>query len=79
MSTISLRLPDSLHQEAKKEAKKDHISINQLVTTALAEKLSALKTADYLSHRAKNAPSRKLFKKIMSRAPDVIPEEKDRF
>lgn len=51
MSTISLRLPDSLHAQARALAKLDHVSINQLITTALAEKVSALLTAEYLEAR----------------------------
>ena len=42
MSTISLRLPDSLHKQVRKLAEKESVSINQLITLALAEKLSAL-------------------------------------
>ena len=79
MSTISVRLPDSLHKAAREEAKKDNVSMNQLIASALGEKLSALKTVDYLTKRAKSAPSRKQFEKIMSKIPDTIPNEIDRF
>jgi predicted HicB family RNase H-like nuclease len=41
MSTISLRLPESLHKRVRELAKAEHVSINQLITTALAEKMSA--------------------------------------
>jgi hypothetical protein len=34
-------------------AEKESVSINQLITLALAEKLSALMTEDYLEERAK--------------------------
>lgn len=54
MSTISLRLPDSLHRAARELAARDHISINQLVAVALAEKISALKTEAYLEQRAQS-------------------------
>ena len=40
MSTISLRLPGSLHESVRNLSKQDNISINQFVTTALAEKMS---------------------------------------
>ncbi len=79
MSTISLRLPDSLHEAAREEARRDHISVNQLVTTALAEKLSALGTADYLAERAKRAPSPGKFRELMEKVPDRKPERRDRF
>jgi hypothetical protein len=51
MSTISLRLPESLHRQVRELAKAENVSINQLITTALAEKLSALMTVDYLRER----------------------------
>jgi hypothetical protein len=44
MSTISVRLPESLHKKARELAKREGVSINQLVATALAEKVSALLT-----------------------------------
>ena len=53
MSTISLRLPASLHRRVRELAKKEEVSINQIITTALAEKLSALMTVEYLEERAK--------------------------
>lgn len=49
MSTISLRLPDSLHAQVRELALKENVSINQLITLALAEKLSALMTEEYLA------------------------------
>ncbi len=77
MSTISLRLPDSLHETVRELAKKDHVSINQFVATALAEKISALITGEYLASRAKRG-SRKKFEKAMSKVDDVEPDEFDR-
>jgi HicB family len=51
MGTFSLRLPESLHKQARELAKQEDISINQLISTALAEKMSALMTSDYLKDR----------------------------
>ena len=59
MSTISLRLPESLHDKARELARQENVSINQLVATALAEKLSALVTEEYLHERAKRGSRRK--------------------
>ena len=72
MSTMSLRLPDSLHVELRKLAEQEGISINQLVASAAAEKLSALKTASYLKERAK-AGNRQEFEAILARVPDIPP------
>lgn len=77
MSTISLRLPDSLHERIRKLAKKDRISINQFAASALAEKISALETEDYLSQRAKRG-SRAKFDRALSKVPDVEPENRDK-
>ena len=60
MSTISLRLPESLHEKARELAKQENVSINQLVATALAEKLSALMTVGYLQARVKRGSRKKL-------------------
>jgi len=76
MSAMSLRLPESLHQAAKELAKREGISVNQLVATALAEKLAALMTVEYLE-RAKRG-SRQKFLAAMARVPDVEPDVWDR-
>jgi hypothetical protein len=77
MSTISLRLPESLHGTARALAEKESISLNQLITLALAEKLSALLTEEYLEERARRG-SRKQFQRALNKVADVEPEEEDR-
>jgi len=81
MSTMSLRLPESLHERARELAKREGISINQLIATALAEKISALDTVEYLEERAARG-SREAFLEILSRVlpgpplpGDELPEE----
>jgi predicted HicB family RNase H-like nuclease len=46
MSTPSLRLPESLHQNVRELAEREGISINQFIATAVAEKMSALLTEE---------------------------------
>jgi len=77
MAALSLRLPESLHQAAREVAEQDGVSINQLVMTALAEKIAALKTADYLAQRAQGADESD-WDDILSLVPDVEPEALDR-
>ena len=72
MSTISLRLPNSLHNTVRDLAKKDSVSINQFITLALAEKLSALMTEDYLAKRAGRG-SKDKFDAVMAKIPDIEP------
>ena len=38
MSSLTLRLPDSLHKYLKEVAKKDGVSVNHFISTAVAEK-----------------------------------------
>lgn len=53
MSTISLRLPNSIHKRLREVAERERISINPLIATAVAEKLSALLAFDILEKRAR--------------------------
>jgi len=77
MSTISLRLPESLHKKARDLAKKENTSINQLVSSALAEKVSALMTEEYLEERATRASKAK-FVKALNKVADVKADYMDR-
>ncbi len=77
MSTLSVRLPESLHKKIKELAEKEGVSMNQFITLAVSEKMSALLTIDYLKERAENASKQK-FKNIMDQVPDVEPEEYDK-
>jgi predicted DNA-binding ribbon-helix-helix protein len=60
MRTLSVRLPKSLHEQLRKCAEREGTSINQLISSAVAEKRSALLTAEYLQERAPRG-SRKKF------------------
>jgi hypothetical protein len=77
VSTISVRLPHSLHKAVREVAKKDNISVNQLITTAVAEKLAALMTEEYLKARAKRG-TRKKFLRALDKVPNAEPDEVDR-
>jgi predicted DNA-binding ribbon-helix-helix protein len=66
MSTMSLRLPDYLHNNIREIAGNEHISVNQLVTTAIAEKVSALATEKYLNEMSAKG-SAQLFDSVMSK------------
>lgn len=76
MSTLSLRLPDSLHKQVRELAQQDGISINQFISTAVAEKLAALMTEDYLEKRARRGSREKLLA-VLAKVPDAPPEPGD--
>ena len=77
MSTLTVRLPASLHQKIKELAKAEGISINQFLATAAAEKMSALLTQDYLAAEATKG-QRADFERVMKAVPNVEPEAHDR-
>jgi predicted transcriptional regulator len=72
MSTISLRLPNSLHERLRELARRENISMNQFIMLALAEKIAALSTEEYLLARAERG-DRKKFERAMAKVADVEP------
>ena len=73
MSALSIRLPESLHKKVKEIAHRDKVSINQMITLAVAEKLSALETEDYLGKLSKKGNKQlylKALKRVSNRKPD---------
>jgi hypothetical protein len=54
-STYPLRLPKSLKAEVERCAKRDGVSINQFIAVAVAEKLSAMRTAEFFAERRARA------------------------
>jgi hypothetical protein len=76
MSTLSIRIPKYLHERLKKIVATDSTSINQFITSALAEKIAALETEAYLEKRSKRA-SKKKFRRVLDKVPDAAPESHD--
>lgn len=80
MSTFALRLPESLYAHAKMLAEQDQASLNQFITVAVAEKVSALQTVEFFAQRtgeSKKDDLAKLLLKVKDRAPlagDELPK-----
>lgn len=72
MSALSLRLPDSIHRHLKEISKREGVSINQFISTAVSEKVSALLTEEYLTARA-NRVTKDTLKTILDKVPDREP------
>ncbi len=51
MANYALRVPESLFSYARQVAEEEHVSMNQFFVTAIAEKVSALKTEAYFRER----------------------------
>jgi uncharacterized protein (DUF1778 family) len=77
MSTLSLRLPHSLHEQIRELAKREGISINQFIASAASEKMAALLTEEYIEKRARRA-NREKFRAVLNKVPDVEPENRDK-
>jgi len=77
MNTLSVRLPNSIHHHAKRLARSEGVSVNQLVSSAVAEKLAAIDTERYLGERAARG-RRVVIDAILAKVPNVEPEPHDR-
>ncbi len=77
MSTITINVPESLFDKLKEVAEEDQSTPEQLAVLAIAEKLSSLMTVEYLQERAKRAKLDR-FERLLSKVPDVEPEDYDR-
>jgi hypothetical protein len=81
MSTLSLRLPESIHRKLSEVAEREGVSMNQLISSAVAEKLAALMTEEYLHARGRRASAEK-FEAVLAKIPagppmkgDELPEQ----
>ena len=76
MSSLTVRLPRSTHDQLKQLAKQEEVSINQLVLTAVGEKISALRSARlFASLREPIGP--KEFEATLAQVPDAEPDPWD--
>lgn len=72
MGALSLRLPESIHRHIRQIAKAEGVSINQLISSAVSEKISAIMTEQYLSERANRADiedMKNILNKVARRKP----------
>ncbi len=76
MSTLSVRIPDSLHNTLRELSKKDHVSINQLIASAIAEKVTALETEEYINQRGLSG-TKEGFMEVLDKVKDLEPDKTD--
>lgn len=77
MSTLSIRIPTSVHEAVKGFAAEDNISINQFISSAIMEKITALETENYLAKRAEKA-DKNAMKTMLDLVPDVPASDFDK-
>jgi uncharacterized protein (DUF1778 family) len=76
MTTLNLNLPNSIQRHLQEMADMDGVPIDQFVTSAVAEKISALTAETYLRSRADRA-DRKAFLAILDKVPHRAPVADD--
>lgn len=76
MSNLNVQLPDSLYKSLQKIAEQDGISLDQFVALAIAEKISALTTEDYLQKRASRGDQAR-YEAVLAKVADIEPESYD--
>ena len=52
MTSLTVRLPNPVHQKISALAERDEISVNQLIASAVSEKMASVLTLDYLKSEA---------------------------
>jgi hypothetical protein len=76
MANYALRVPESLFAYARQVAAEEQVSMNQFFVTAIAEKVSALKTETFIRDRQAKGQSAD-FDAWMALSPRVTPLEGD--
>lgn len=76
MSNYALRLQASMMEELKRVVAEEGTTINQFINVAVAEKLAALRTAQYFKERAVRADM-EAFWAILEQAGTEAPREGD--
>ena len=56
-SNFAWRVPPTLLAEGRKAAESEGVALNELITLALAEKVSAMRTQEYFEERVRPADS----------------------
>ena len=77
MINLNAQIPDSLYKQVEALAARENISVEQLVALALSAQVSAWMTKDYLKQRAERGSWQK-FRAVLTRVPDVEPEDYDK-
>ncbi len=72
MTTIQAQVPDPLAKQLEELAEQEKVSIDQLVSIALAYQVSAWRKRDTISERAKRGDWQK-FDRVMAKVRDVPP------
>ena len=78
MSTLeAIAIPESLLRQVRELAEKEGVTLQQFISSAMAEKAAAWTTVEYLRQRAAHGSEQK-FRQALSKVADIEPEVQDR-
>ncbi|MEA3640628.1 MAG: toxin-antitoxin system HicB family antitoxin [Lamprobacter sp.] len=72
MSTLTINIPDSLAGRLRQIAQDQGITVDQLLSSAAAEKISAIMTIEHLQKRGARG-DRAAYQRFLDSSPDVAP------
>jgi hypothetical protein len=78
MSTLTIQLPEGLARELRECAAREGVTVDQLVSAAAGEKMSAMLTVEHLRNRARRA-NREDFITFLNGSPGGPPLPGDEF
>ncbi len=77
MTSIETKIPDALYRQAQAIAEREQISLDELVAIALARQVSVWETRRTFAERDAKGDWKKA-REVLSKAPDVEPENSDK-
>lgn len=77
MAKLQLRLPDTIHNKIRKMAKREDISINQVLVNSISNEIIRYETMQFFIERSKKFNEQD-FIDALSEIPEIEPEEIDR-
>ncbi len=77
MTTIEAKIPEPVLKQAEELAKREQISLEQLISLAITQAVGIWSSESYVSLRAKRG-SREDFLRGLEQVPDVEPPDYDR-
>lgn len=78
MTKLNTKIPDALFRQAQTIADREQISLDQFIAIALASQVSVWETHQNITERAKIGDWEKA-QEILAKAPDIEPENYDKF
>ena len=78
MAKLQLRLPESIHNKVRRIAKKEKLSINQLLVNSISSEIIRYETMKFFEDRSKNFNEND-FLDALKQIPEIEHEEQDKF